>query len=98
MGTPFPFWAWSEAKFTPSSICCLDLEGVLMPELWIEVAAKTGIPELRITTREEPDYDRLMRRRLRILRRNSLKLRDIQKVIEKIDPLPGARAPDLHQA
>jgi phosphoserine/homoserine phosphotransferase len=72
-------------------IACLDLEGVLVPEIWINVAAKTGIEELRRTTRDEPDYDRLMRGRLAILDREKLRLPDIQAVIGGIRPLEGAR-------
>ena len=72
-------------------ICCLDLEGVLVPEIWIEVAKKTKILELRLTTRDVPDYDVLMKRRLKILRENHISLKDIQSVIQKIRPLPGAR-------
>ena len=71
-------------------IICLDLEGVLVPEIWINVAERTGIDELRITTRDEPDYDRLMKRRLDILRQHRLGLPDIQAVIEGLDPLEGA--------
>jgi phosphoserine/homoserine phosphotransferase len=67
-----------------------DLEGVLVPEIWIAVAERTGIPELRLTTRDIPDYDQLMRGRLQILREHNLKLRDIQEVIASIEPLPGA--------
>src|SRR5262249_10361262 len=66
------------------------MEGVLTPEIWIAVAEKTGIPELRRTTRDEPDYDRLMRGRLEILDRHGLKLSDIQTVIGSLNPLPGA--------
>ena len=73
-------------------ICCLDLEGVLIPEIWINVAKKTGIKALGITTRDEPDYDKLMRYRLAILKREKIKLRDIQAVIKRMDPLPGAQA------
>ena len=73
-------------------ICCLDLEGVLVPEIWIKVSEKTKIKELRLTTRDIPDYDALMKRRLKILRRHGIKLRDIQKVISTIQPLPGAKA------
>jgi phosphoserine/homoserine phosphotransferase len=73
-------------------IVCLDLEGVLVPEVWIEFAGRTGIPELRRTTRDEPDYDTLMRYRLDILARHRLGLSDIQKVIADMGPLPGARA------
>ena len=71
-------------------IVCLDLEGVLVPEVWIAFAEKTGIPELRRTTRDEPDYDKLMRGRLEILDRHGLKLRDIQDVIATLRPLDGA--------
>jgi len=73
------------------SIVTLDMEGVLTPEIWIAVAEKTGIPELRRTTRDEPDYDVLMRGRLDILNQHGLKLSDIQQVIGTLDPLPGAR-------
>jgi phosphoserine/homoserine phosphotransferase len=72
-------------------IACLDLEGVLIPEVWINFAEKTGIEELRLTTRDIPDYDELMRGRLKILAANNLKLADIQEVIGGIAPLPGAR-------
>lgn len=71
---------------------CLDLEGVLVPEIWINVAERTGIDALRITTRDEPDYDVLMRKRLGILAEHGLKLRDIQDVIGTLQPLEGARA------
>lgn len=71
-------------------IVCLDLEGVLVPEIWINVALKTGIEELKITTREMPDYDKLMRQRLTILDRNNLKISDIQEVIGTMGPLEGA--------
>ncbi len=71
-------------------IVCLDLEGVLVPEIWINVALKTGIEELKITTREMPDYDKLMRQRLAILDRNNLKISDIQEVIGTMGPLEGA--------
>ena len=74
------------------NIVCLDLEGVLVPEIWIAFSEASGIPELRRTTRDEPDYDKLMRWRLGILREHGLGLRDIQATIAKIDPLPGARA------
>jgi len=72
-------------------VLCLDLEGVLVPEIWIGVAERTGIAELRVTTRDEPDYDKLMRRRLAILEREGLGLPDIQSVIDALGPLPGAR-------
>jgi len=71
-------------------IVCLDLEGVLVPEIWIAFSEAAGIPELRRTTRDEPDYDKLMRFRLDLLEKNNLKLADIQKVISGMDPLPGA--------
>jgi phosphoserine/homoserine phosphotransferase len=71
-------------------VICLDLEGVLVPEIWIAFADATGIPELRRTTRDEPDYDKLMRFRLDLLRQKGLKLADIQRVISGMDPLPGA--------
>jgi hypothetical protein len=72
-------------------IACLDLEGVLVPEIWINVAERTGIDALRRTTRDEPDYDRLMRGRLEILDRHGLGLPDIQRVISSMGPLEGAR-------
>lgn len=72
-------------------IVCLDLEGVLVPEIWIEFAERTGIPELRRTTRDEPDYDKLMTFRLNLLREKKLGLPDIQKVIAEMGPMPGAR-------
>ena len=72
-------------------IACLDLEGVLVPEIWIDVAERTGIDALRRTTRDEPDYDRLMRGRLEILDRHGLGLPDIQRVIASMGPLEGAR-------
>jgi phosphoserine/homoserine phosphotransferase len=73
------------------SIVTLDMEGVLTPEIWIAVSEKTGIPELRRTTRDEPDYDKLMRGRLAILDEHGLKLSDIQGVIGTLAPLPGAK-------
>ena len=72
-------------------IVCLDLEGVLVPEIWIAFAEETGIPELKRTTRDEPDYNKLMNYRLNILREHGLGLKEIQETISKIDPLPGAR-------
>lgn len=72
-------------------ITCLDLEGVLVPEIWIAFADAVGIPELRRTTREEPDYDKLMKFRIDILKKNGLGLKEIQDTIAKIDPLPGAK-------
>jgi len=71
-------------------VVCLDLEGVLVPEIWIGVAERTGIDELRLTTRDVPDYDELMTRRLGVLARNGLGMSDIQKVIAAMSPLPGA--------
>jgi phosphoserine/homoserine phosphotransferase len=71
-------------------VVCLDLEGVLVPEIWINVAVKTGIDDLKITTREMPDYDKLMKQRLDILDRQALKIGDIQDVIAKMGPLEGA--------
>jgi phosphoserine/homoserine phosphotransferase len=73
------------------NIVCLDLEGVLVPEIWIAFADTTGIPELRRTTRDEPDYDKLMRYRLDILDAHGLKLTQIQQTIAGLDPFPGAR-------
>lgn len=72
-------------------IVCLDLEGVLVPEIWIAFSEKTGIHQLRITTREEPDYDKLMKYRMNILKEHNLTLKDIQDVIATIKPLEGAR-------
>ncbi len=73
------------------TIVCLDLEGVLVPEIWIAFAQASGIPELKRTTRDEPDYNKLMNWRLGILREHKLGLKEIQNTIEKIDPLPGAK-------
>lgn len=73
------------------NICCLDMEGVLVPEIWIAFSEATGIPELRRTTRDEPDYNKLMQFRMDILREHGLGLRQIQDVIATINPLPGAR-------
>jgi phosphoserine/homoserine phosphotransferase len=74
------------------NIVCLDLEGVLVPEIWIAFSEAAGIPELRRTTRDEPDYDKLMTSRIAILKEHGLILADIQKVIAGIEPLPGAKA------
>ena len=74
------------------NIVCLDMEGVLVPEIWIAFAEESGIPELRRTTRDEPNYDKLMRWRIEVLREKGMKLQQIQDVIAKIDPLPGAKA------
>lgn len=73
------------------NIVCLDLEGVLVPEIWIAFAEASGIPELRRTTRDEPDYEKLMNWRLGILKEHGLGLKEIQETIGKIDPLPGAK-------
>ena len=73
-------------------IVCLDMEGVLVPEIWIAFSEESGIPELRRTTRDEPDYDKLMRWRIGILKEHGLGLREIQRVIERIEPLEGAKA------
>lgn len=73
------------------NIVCLDLEGVLVPEIWIAFAEESGIPELKRTTRDEPDYDKLMNWRLGILKEHGLGLKEIQETIAKIDPLPGAK-------
>ncbi|MBO4882978.1 MAG: bifunctional phosphoserine phosphatase/homoserine phosphotransferase ThrH [Lachnospiraceae bacterium] len=72
-------------------ITCLDLEGVLVPEIWIAFSEKTGIPELRRTTRDEPDYDKLMKFRIEILKEHGLGLKEIQETIASLDPLPGAK-------
>ena len=72
-------------------ITCLDLEGVLVPEIWIAFAEASGIPELKKTTRDEPDYEKLMRYRLEILKERHLGLKEIQETIARIDPMPGAR-------
>ena len=74
------------------NIVCLDMEGVLVPEIWIAFAEASGIPELKRTTRDEPDYDKLMAFRLAILKEHGLGLKEIQATIAKIDPLPGAKA------
>ena len=74
------------------NIVCLDMEGVLVPEIWIAFAQESGIPELKRTTRDEPDYNKLMNFRLDLLRERGLGLKEIQAVITRIDPLPGAKA------
>ncbi|WP_325287187.1 bifunctional phosphoserine phosphatase/homoserine phosphotransferase ThrH [Dysosmobacter sp.] len=74
------------------NIVCLDMEGVLVPEIWIAFAEASGIPELKRTTRDEPDYDKLMQFRLAILKEHGLGLKEIQETIAGIDPLPGAKA------
>lgn len=73
------------------NVVCLDLEGVLVPEIWIAFAEASGIPELKRTTRDEPDYDKLMKYRLDILDQHGLGLKEIQETIAKIDPMPGAK-------
>ena len=73
------------------NIVCLDLEGVLVPEIWIAFSEESGIPELRRTTRDEPDYDKLMKWRINLLKERGLTLKDIQNTIAMIEPLPGAR-------
>ena len=73
------------------NLVCLDMEGVLVPEIWIAFAEESGIPELKRTTRDEPDYDKLMNWRIGILNEHGLGLKEIQAVIAKIDPLPGAK-------
>lgn len=72
-------------------ITCLDVEGVLVPEIWVAFAEESGIPELKKTTRDEPDYDKLMKWRLGVLKEHGLGLKEIQEIIEKIQPLPGAK-------
>ncbi len=73
------------------NVVCLDLEGVLVPEIWIAFAKESGIPELTRTTRDEPDYDKLMKWRIGILKEHGLGLKEIQETIRKIDPIPGAK-------
>lgn len=73
------------------NVVCLDLEGVLVPEIWIAFAEETGIPELKRTTRDEPDYDKLMKYRINILKEHGLGLKEIQETIEKIEPMQGAK-------
>ena len=73
------------------NIVCLDMEGVLVPEIWIAFAEETGIPELKLTTRDEPNYDKLMNYRIKILKEHGLGLKEIQDVIAKIDLMPGAK-------
>ncbi|MDO4513800.1 MAG: bifunctional phosphoserine phosphatase/homoserine phosphotransferase ThrH [Lachnospiraceae bacterium] len=73
------------------NVVCLDLEGVLVPEIWIAFAEASGIPELKRTTRDEPDYDKLMKWRIGILKEHGLGLKEIQETIKKIDPIPGAK-------
>ena len=73
------------------NIVCLDMEGVLVPEIWIAFSEETGIPELRRTTRDEPDYDKLMKYRIGILKEHGLGLKEIQETIERIEPLPSAK-------
>ena len=73
------------------NVVCLDMEGVLVPEIWIAFSKESGIPELSRTTRDEPDYDKLMKWRIGILKERGLKLKDVQDTIARIDPLPGAK-------
>ena len=73
-------------------IVCMDMEGIITPEIWIEFSEAVGIPELALTTRDEPDYDKLMKHRMDLLNANGYGLKEIQEVISKMDPLPGARA------
>lgn len=73
------------------NVVCLDMEGVLVPEIWIAFAEETGIPELKLTTRDEPDYNKLMNYRIKILKEHSLGLKEIQDVISRIDVMPGAK-------
>lgn len=74
-----------------NSIVCLDMEGVLIPEIWIEFAKQTGIKELRLTTKDEPDYDKLMKMRIRLLKEHNYGIKEIQKVIDKVEPYEGAK-------
>lgn len=74
-----------------NSIVCLDMEGVLIPEIWIEFAHETGIKELRLTTKDEPDYDKLMKMRIRLLKEHNYCIKAIQKVIDKVEPYEGAK-------
>ena len=73
-------------------IVCMDMDGIITPEIWIEFSEAVGIPELALTTRDEPDYDKLMKHRMDLLNANGYGLKEIQEVISKMDPLPGARA------
>jgi phosphoserine/homoserine phosphotransferase len=83
---------WDAAEFTIVQVVCLDLEGVLVPEIWIEFAKRTGIAAFSRTTRDEPDYDKLMRARIGLLGQHGLKLPDIQRAVGAMQPLDGARA------
>ena len=74
-----------------NSIVCLDMEGVLIPEIWVEFADDTGIKELRLTTKDEPDYDKLMKMRLNLLKENNYGIKEIQKVADKVEPYEGAK-------
>ena len=74
-----------------NSIVCLDMEGVLIPEIWVEFANETGINELRLTTKDEPDYDKLMKMRIRLLKEHNYGIKEIQKVIDKVEPYEGAK-------
>ncbi len=88
---PVPCPAYIERRLLDLNIICLDLEGVLVPEIWIAFAEATGIKELRRTTRDEPDYGKLMTWRLNLLKEHKLGIKEIQNVISGIDPLPGAK-------
>ena len=73
------------------NVVCLDMEGVLVPEIWVAFAEESGIPELKRTTRDEPDYDKLMKWRIGVLKEHGYKLEDVQNVIARLDPLEGAK-------
>src|SRR5688572_17476194 len=92
MASPTRNWRpdFTHSGVHPMEIACLDLEGVLIPEIWIAFADKAGIPDLRLTTRDIPDYDVLMKQRLRILAEHGLGLKEIQEVIATMQPIPGA--------
>jgi len=85
------FDSYEKVEEERMNVVCLDLEGVLVPEIWIAFSEASGIPELKRTTRDEPDYDKLMRWRIGILKEHGLGLKEIQETIAKIDPMPGAK-------
>ena len=94
LGKPADLLVINQGKYGGNGkmeIVCLDLEGVLVPEIWIAFSEATGIPELKKTTRDEPDYDKLMNWRLSILKEHGLGMKEIQETISRINPLPGAR-------
>ena len=94
LGKPADLLVINQGKYGGNGkmeIVCLDLEGVLVPEIWIAFSEATGIPELKKTTRDEPDYDKLMNFRLGILKEHGLGLKEIQETIATIDPIPGAK-------